>query len=307
MDRFEAMRVFTRVARLGSFTGAARELELSTTAVSRYVSQLEDHLKTRLLQRTTRKLSLTAPGTAYLDKCERLLADLEELEEDLQEGQRIPRGRLRISAGVSFAQEQLSTLLPEFVARYDELEVELVLSDRFVDLVGDGIDVAVRIGSLPDSSLFAKRLAPCHHVLCASPAYLARHDSIHHPRDLQKHHCIIDRNQPRQWRFDGEEGPNTHSAEGRYIVNSAHAARDAVLAGLGLAYLPTFVTGGFIESGELVPQLVHYRAQQSSVYAVYPESRYLSSGVRAFIDTLSEAFGEEPRWDRWMHRPGHEA
>lgn len=300
MDRFEAMEVFSRVARLGSFTEAARELRLSTTAVSRHVSQLEEHLKTRLLLRTTRRLSLTAGGLAYLSKSEQILANVRELEDGLQAAQEVPRGRLRIGAGVSFAQEQLNQVMPSFLSRFVELNVELILSDRHVDLVADNIDVAIRIGKLPDSSLFAKRLAPCRHVACVSPGYLARHGSIFHPQELSNHLCIIDSNQARGWSFVGDKGPITHQAEGRYVVNSAHAARAAVLADLGVAYLPTFVAGPNIASGELVPQLQAFQIPNMTVYAVYPENRYLSAGVRVFIDAMEAAFGDTPQWDDWM-------
>ncbi len=300
------MRVFTRVARLGGFAAAARELQLSTTAVSRQVSLLEEHLGARLLQRTTRRLSITDAGAACLERCERILADVQEMEEALSEGQRNPRGRLRISAGVSFAQEQLGTVIPAFVERYPELEVELFLTDRFLDLVGEGIDVAVRIGRLRDSSLFARRIAPSRHAVCASPDYVARHGAVATPSQLSEHMCIIDTNQSRAWWFEGPEGVETFVAEGRYRVNSGHGARDAALAGLGLAYLPTFVAGDFISRGELLPQMPGYRASEVAIYAVYPENRYLSAGVRAFIDMLVERFEGEPPWDDWLTRSGRD-
>lgn len=300
MDRLQAMRVFTRVARLGGFSAAARELALSTTAVSRHVSQLEEHLQVRLLQRTTRRLSLTDAGLAYLQRSERILADINELEEALSEGQKNPRGRLRITAGVSFAQEQLNAVMPEFLERYPELEVELLLSDRPLDLVGEGLDVAVRIGRLPDSSLIARRLAPIHHVVCASPAYIAEHGSVASPGELIDHACIIDTNQPKTWWFEGPDGVETLAVTGRYRVNSAHGACDAVLSGLGLAYLPTFVAGPRIERGEIIPQLPDFRVAEITMYAVYPENRYLSAGVRVFMDLLVEHFGDEPPWDRFM-------
>ena len=300
MDRLQAMKVFARVARLGGFSAAARELDLSTTAVSRHVSQLEEHLRVRLLQRTTRRLSLTDVGAAYLERCERILADLHELEDALCQGQQNPRGRLRITAGVSFAQEQLGAVMPTFVRRYPELEVELLLSDRHLDLIGEGLDLAVRIGRLPDSSLFARRLAPIRHAVCASPAYIAANGAVTAPGQLSRHTCIIDTNQPKTWWFQGPDGEQTVTVTGRYRVNSAHGACDAVIAGLGLAYLPTFVAGPRIESGAIVPQLAGYRTTELAMYAVYPENRYLSAGVRAFIDLLVDHFGDEPPWDRFL-------
>ena len=302
MNRLQAMRVFTRVARLGGFAAAARELQLSTTAVSRQVSLLEEHLGVRLLQRTTRRLSITDAGAACLDRCERILADIQEMEEALSEGQRNPRGRLRISAGVSFAQEQLSALMPAFVEHYPDLEVELFLTDRHLDLVGEGIDVAVRIGRLSDSSLFARRIAPVRHAVCASPDYIARYGAVATPSQLSEHMCIIDTNLPRSWCFEGPGGLETVIAEGRYRVNSAHGSCDAALAGLGLAYLPTFVAGAHIARGDLVPQLPGYQTGEAAMYAVYPENRYLSAGVRAFIDMLAERFDGEPPWDCWREK-----
>ena len=299
------MTVFARVARLGGFAAAARELHISTTSVSRTIGQLEEHLGARLLRRTTRQVSLTDAGVVYLERCERILADVQELEEALGEGQREPRGRLRISAGVSFAQEQLHTVLPAFVEQHPNLECELMLTDRRVDLVREGVDIAIRIGRLADSTLFARRLSPCRHAVCASPDYTDRHGMIRHPAELADHACIIDTNQPRGWWFAGPDGQEaTQLAEGRYRVNSAHGACDAVLAGIGVAYLPTFVAGPRIERGELVVQLPGYRAAEVHVYAVYPESRYLSAGVRALIERLAEHFGSDPPWDRWRASAG---
>ncbi len=286
MDRLSAMSVFARVARLGGFAVAARELRLSTTAVSRHVAQLEEHLRVRLLQRTTRRVSVTEAGAAYLVRCERLLADLEELEDAVGDGRREPRGRLRVSAGVSFAQEQLHATMPRFLTRYPAVEVELVLSDRHVDLVGEGIDVALRVGRLPDSSLFARRIAPCSHVVCAAESYLEARGTPRTVDDLAAHDCIIDTNLPRGWRFVRDGQPAPIREDGRYRVNSAHGACSAAVAGLGLAYLPAFVAGPSLHRGALVA-LPHLRAVDLHLYAVYPQARYLSSGVRAFIISWS--------------------
>lgn len=299
IDRFQAMSVFARVARLESFSAAARELHISATAVSRHVAALEQHLDVRLLQRSTRRVSLSEAGAAYLERCEQLLADLAELEDGVVGGRREPRGRLRISAGVAFAREQLHLLMPEFITRYPKLEVELQLSDRRIDLVGEGFDLALRIGRLPDSSLIARKLCPCRHVLCASPRYLAEHGAPESPDQLRAHACIVDTNQARAWTLVGPEGEVQHQVEGRYRVNSAHASCAAALAGLGVANLPTFVAGPHIASGELVVLLPAHPPFEMGLYAVYPENRYLSAGVRAFIDLLVEHFGgEQPPWDR---------
>jgi DNA-binding transcriptional LysR family regulator len=303
MDRFQGMRVFARVARLGGFSAAARELRLSTTAVSRHVAQLEEHLRVRLLQRTTRRVSLTEAGQEYLERCERILADVEELEESLLEGRRSPRGRLRVSAGISFAQEQLNGLMPPFLERYPELEVELVLTDRKVDLVAEGIDLAVRISRMEDSSAFARRITICRHVLCAAPRYEARHGRPTRPAELSAHAHVIDTNHARRWWFEGPDGGEAVAPRGRYRVNGAHAARDAAIAGVGLAYLPTFVAGPAIEAGALHPQLPGYEGVELTLHALYPEGRYPTAGVRAFIDELVDRFGGgQPPWDGWRRR-----
>lgn len=297
MDRLHAMGVFARVARLGGFAAAARELRLSTTAVSRTVGQLEDHLRVRLLRRTTRRVSLTEAGAVYLERCERILCDLYELEESLPAGQQNPRGMLRVSAGVSFAQEQLNALMPAFLSTYKEMQVELLLSDQHVDLIRDRIDVAVRIGRLSDSGLFAKRICAVHTDLCASPAYVAEHGALNKPSELAAHACIVDTNRSSDWTFTAQGKTVHHAPDGRYRVNSAHAARDAAEAGLGLAYLPSFVAAPALARGTLVAQLTDYATDEVALYAVYPESRYLSAGVRAFIDALVEAYGgDEPPW-----------
>ncbi|MEL7367956.1 MAG: LysR family transcriptional regulator [Myxococcota bacterium] len=300
MDRLYAMTVFSRVARLESFAAAARELHVSTTLVSRQVAQLEAHLGVRLLQRTTRRLSLTDVGAAYLDRCEQILSDVSEVEDALREGRDRPRGRLRVSAGMSFAQEQLNARMPDLLQTYPELEIELLLTDRRVDLVGEGIDIALRVGRLSESGLFARRLCVCRHIACVSPAYAKRHGVPDAPSSLASHVCIIDTNQPRIWRFEGADGDENHEPAGPYRVNSAHAACEAVLAGFGVAHLPTFVAGPRIEQGLLQPILLDYQTTELELYAAYPERRYLSSGVRSFVEWLVKQFGREPVWDRWM-------
>lgn len=303
VDRLESMRVFAEVAHQGSFRGAARSLRLSSTAVSRHVSNLEDHLGTQLLVRTTRRVSLTEPGQGYLPGCVALLDDLEELERDVSDASSRVRGRLRVTAGVSFAQEHLGTLIPAFVRKHPEVEVELQLSDHHIDLVSERIDVAVRIGRLEDSSLIARRLAPCRHVVCCSPDYLREHGAPRVPRDLEDYACIIDTNQPQQWWFRGPDGESTHAVSGRFIVNSTHAARDAALAGLGIAYLPTFVAGDQLARGLLVQVLKDHEASVMHLYAVYTQNRHLRGSVRALVDFLAEHFGPEPVWDSWPSAP----
>ncbi len=298
-DRLTDMRVFTRVARLGSFAAAARELRLSTTAVSRRVSELEESLGARLLRRTTRRLSLTEEGTAYLERCERVLEEIDDLESTVADQRSSPRGRLRITTGVSFGQEQIVPLLSELLSRHPELVVDLELADRYVDLVADGIDVAIRIGRLPDSSLVARRLATCRFVLCAAPAYVERAGSPVVPEDLSAHACIVDRNTPRAWEIHSGSVLHRIVPDGPLHVNSAHAVRDAALAGMGIALAPTFVVGRSLVSRDLVEVLPGCTVADSAVYAVYPPSRHLSTKVRVFVDHVMEYIGDPPAWDRW--------
>ncbi len=298
-DRLTDMRVFTRVARLGGFAAAARELRLSTTAVSRRVSDLEGALGARLLRRTTRRLSLTEEGHAYLERCERVLEEIDDLESTIADQRSSPRGRLRITTGVSFGMEQIVPLLPGLLSRHPDLVVDLELVDRFVDLVADGIDVAIRIGRLADSSLVARRLATCRFALCAAPDYVQRVGRPVVPEDLAQHACIVDRNTPRTWEIQSGSGLHRIVPEGPLHVNSAHAVRDAALAGMGIALAPTFVMGRSLASGELVEVLPECTIPDSAVYAVYPPTRQLSTKVRVFVDHVLEHIGDPPAWDRW--------
>jgi DNA-binding transcriptional LysR family regulator len=292
------MRVFARVARLGSFAGAARELRLSTTAVSRRVAELEDGLGVKLLQLTTRRIGLSEEGAAYLDRCERILEEIDDLESSIAAQRASPSGRLRVTAGVSFGQEQLVPLLPAFLEQHPKLSVDLDLSDRYVDLVAEGFDVAIRIGRLPDSTLVARRLAPSRVVLCASPAYLERAGTPGTPEDLARHACVIDRNTPLAWELAGENGPYRHVPEGRLQLNGAHVMRDVLVRGLGIGPLPSFVAGRSLASGELVEVLADFPLPLSSVFAVYPLNRHLSTKVRIWIDHLREQIGDPPVWER---------
>ncbi|APR84225.1 Transcriptional regulator, LysR family protein [Minicystis rosea] len=300
MDRLDAMAVFVRVARRSSFSEAARELRQSATAVSRKVAELEDHLGVRLLRRTTRKVTVTDAGLAYLSRCEQLLADLEATEMAAREQHGRPRGHLRATVGVSFAEEHVLPLLPGFLAAYPDIELDLVLTDRHVDLVGEGVDVALRIGSLGDSSLLARRLATIRHVVCASPAYLEQHGAPQSPEALRDHACLLDTNQPRDWHLDSERGSTHVQVTGPLRVNSAHAVRRAALAGLGIGYMPTFVCGADLVRGALVQVLPGHRATTAALHAVFPTGRRVSAKVQAFVDHMRASLGERPPWDAWL-------
>lgn len=300
MDRLDALKAFVKVAETQSFSEAAARLGASKSALSRQVSALEAELGARLFHRTTRSLTLTEAGRGYLERVSQILADLAQADESVTALQAAPRGRLRVNAPLSFGFLHLAPLLPEFLARCPELEVDVAMNDRFVDLVEEGFDVAVRIGALADSSLIVRRLAPIRRVICASPAYLAAHGTPATPTDLQDHQCLLNTNLApgREWRFATPEGrPIAVHVGGRLSMNNGDALRVAALRGLGLVDLPTFIVGRDLQSGALVSLLDAYVPQTMALHAVYPHARHLSPKVRVFIDFLAERFGPRPYWD----------
>lgn len=299
MDRWTNMMVFARVARLGSFTQASEELRMSTTAVSRRVSELETHLGVRLLRRTTRSLSLTEQGQQYLHRCEMLLDEVEQLEAEVASAKTAARGILRVTAGTSFTQEQLAPLLPKFCEQYPDVEIHLSLTDKMLDLIESGIDVAIRIGVLQSSSHKARRFTRCRHVLCASPDYLSRYGTPTTLNELAQHSCVIDTNQSRIWTFHDGAEVMTFQPQGQLFVNNADVVKQAVLAGTGIGLLPTFVAGDELDSGALVPLLSEYRTYESSIYAVFPAQRHVPAKLRVFLDFLEEHWSPEAPWDSW--------
>jgi DNA-binding transcriptional LysR family regulator len=300
--RFDTILAFVRVSETGSFSEAARRLGLSKSMISRQVSALEADLGVRLLHRTTRSLSPTEAGRAYLERCQRILADLDEANLLVSHLQAVPRGRLRVSAPLSFGIGHLSECLPDFLARYPEIELEMGFTDRHVDLVEEGWDLAVRIGRLADSSLIVRRLAPVRRLAAASPAYLERRGTPRHPEDLSGHDCLTHGGRVQsEWRFAGEDGkPLQVEVRGRFLADNGDVLRDMALAGLGVVLLPSFFLGDGIRAGKLVPLLERYVPLDSSLNAVYPHGRHLSPKVRAFVDHLAATFGPEPYWDRGL-------
>ena len=290
MDRLAAMEAFSRVARLGSFRAAASELRLSTTAVSRRVSDLEEHLGARLLERNTRRLSLTEVGAGYLERCERLLSDLDELEEAAGSAEVGLRGALRVTSGLDFGRDFLAPVLGDFQARHPELRIEMVLTDRFVDLVDEGLDVALRMGRLEDSSLVARRLATSRLVAVASPAYLAAHEAPERPAELADHACILDTNGASTWRFRGPAGEASFQPRPRMAVNSPAVTRDRLVAGAGISVAPRFVVEPDLRAGRLVRVLPEWEMDEIPLHAVYPPGRRLSLRVRALVDFLADRF-----------------
>lgn len=301
MDRLAALEAFVKVSETQSFSDAARRLRASKSAVSRHIAALEAQLGARLFHRTTRSLTLTEAGRGYFERAARILADLEDANLSVSQLQAAPRGRLRVNAPMSFGFLHLGAAAGDFLDRYPEVEVDVTLNDRFVDLVDEGFDVAVRIGSLTDSSLVARRLAPVRRVLCASPDYLKTRGVPQTPDDLKSHDGLFNTNitQSREWRFispDGKPWPVT--VKGRLSASNGDMLRVAALRGHGFVHLPTFIVGADLRAGTLVSVLDRYIDQDLTLNALYPHARHLSPKVRAFVDFLAERYGPEPYWDK---------
>lgn len=299
MLSLDALQVFVRIAETGGFSAAARDLGLSKSAASKKLAALEDRLGARLFNRTTRRLSLTEAGADFLERAQRILAELEEAERVAGRLTDEPRGTLRVNAPMSFGVRHVAPALADFMTRYPDLTVTLDLDDRRVSLVDEGYDVAVRIADLPDSSLVARKLAPARRVVCASPAYWAGHGVPFHPRDLARHNCLIYAYLPAQndWRFRGPGGPVSVRVAGNLKANNGDVLREAALAGLGVCLAPTFLVGDDLRSGRLLAALDAFADDSLAIYAVYPHRRHLSAKVRAFVDFLAGRFGPSPYWD----------
>ena len=292
MDRFQEMRAFVAVVEAGSFVGASQALDLSKPAVSRQIAELEARLGVRLLQRTTRRLSLTEEGEVFLARCKDLLGGLEEAEAEVsaRSGQAV--GVLKVSVPVSFGLLHLAPLWAPFMARHLQLRLEVTLSDRFVDLVEESFDVAVRIARLESSSLVGRRLASTRLLLCASPRYLRKHGRPRHPAELAGH-SVLNYSQLAtgdSWEFTGPEGLVSVRVQPRLRTNSGDTCRALALAHQGIVLQPSFLVGQDLREGTLVPVLPQYQMPELGVYAVYPSRRHVPSKVRLFVDHLAQAF-----------------
>ncbi|MBL6946627.1 MAG: LysR family transcriptional regulator [Rhodospirillales bacterium] len=299
MDDLSSLAVFARVAERQSFTAAARDLGLSKSAVSKKLAALEGRLGARLLNRTTRRISLTEAGTAFFERARRILSDLDEAEQAVTRLQAEPRGNLRVNAPMSFGIQHMAPAMADFMAMYEDLTVTMDLNDRLVDLAEEGYDVAVRIAKLTDSTLIARKLAPARLAVCASPEYWRRHGVPEHPHDLAGHNCLFYTYlaQQDQWAFDGPDGPFSVRVRGNLRANSGDALRAAAAAGLGVYFGPTFIVGDDLRAGRLASALDEYAHTDLSIYAVYPHRLNVSAKVRVFVDFLAERFGAEPYWD----------
>jgi DNA-binding transcriptional LysR family regulator len=307
MDRVDEINAFAAVADAKSFTQAARRLGVSSAQVSKLVARLENRLGARLLNRTTRDVSLTDTGRAYLERARTLLEDFAALE-GLVRDQDGPRGLLKVSAPMSFGSNQLTPALLDFAAAYPEVALDVSQTDRVVNLVEEGFDVAVRIGQLRDSSLIARRLAPVRIVTLASPEYLQRAGTPMAPEDLAAHEAIIDTNrtEPFVWTYGHGSDLREVRVHGRLRFAGADACVAAARRGLGVASTPAFAAADDLRAGRLIALLCPWEPQLIHVHAVYPHGRHLAAKVRAFVDFLAERYAGEPEWHQgWSGGQAH--
>lgn len=296
MDRFSAINVFRRVVELGAFSAAARDLGLSNAAVSKMVKELEADLGAQLIVRTTRSLSLTDVGEAYYQRITNVLEDLSEADDAVRSSSENPQGRLRVSAPMSLGLTVLSKALPTFAEEYPALDIDLVMSDAYVDLIEGGFDLAIRGGQLEDSSLRARKLMDLDRIVCAAPNYLEREGRPSSPSDLPGHAALIFSYSasPNLWRLEKDGVREEVAVSRRFRANSSLAIRDAALQGLGLALLPLVYVDDALRRGQLVDALPGWKGEPQAVYAVYPAHRETSRKLRLFIDFLIEAFEQRP-------------
>jgi DNA-binding transcriptional LysR family regulator len=300
MDSLSDVAVFVQVVQSGSFTAAAERLQVSKSVVSKYVSRLENRLGARLLNRTTRRLSLTEVGRVFYERSRDGLNAIEEAELEVSRMQGAPTGTLRLNTPMSFGVLHVAPALPDFMRQFPEISVEVNLDDRMVDVIEEGFDISVRISELPDSSLVARRLATCRHAVVAAPSYLERHGSPTRAEDLTRHNVISYRYQESalNWHFKAPDGkPVSIPVSGNLQMNNSLALREAMLAGVGIARTPTFLVGEDIGRGRLVPILTDYEALEVSIFLVYPQRRHLSPKVRAFIEFMADRIQDPPYWD----------
>jgi DNA-binding transcriptional LysR family regulator len=302
LDRVTGMQVFARVAQLGTFSAAARALGMSQTMVTKHIAAIEGRLGIKILHRTTRRLTLTEAGRRYLEAAERILTEVEEAEVSAAADRVDPRGTLRVNAPMSFGVRQIAPLMPDFSRTYPAVTVELGLNDRFIDLIEEGWDLAVRIGTLTGSTMIARKLAPCATALCAAPAYLSERGTPRSISDLTAHNCLgytLSRAVgPDRWSF-GKDGKITVPVKGNLRSTNGDALMFAALAGQGLIYQPTFMVNAELRSGHLVSlRLDQPTIEMPDIFAVYPADRHPPAKVRAFIDFLASRFAPVPPWER---------
>jgi len=300
VDKFESMRAFTRVVEAGGFAAAAREMGLSRSVVNKSVKKLEDELGTQLLRRSTRQVTPTETGIDFYNRCLQILGELDAAISAVTELQELPTGNFRLNAPMSFGTLHLSSVVAEFMSRYPEVRVELMLNDRFVDPIEEGFDMTLRIAEpVTSTSLIAREIVTAKRVLCASPDYLRDSGVPAEPAELKQHRCLHYGylSSGSQWRLSGPDGTQSYAIECAMWSNNGEVLRDAAIKHQGIALLPTFIIGEALQSGLLQTILNDYCAPEIVLSAVYPRHRFLSTKVRLFLELLVERFGGRPYWD----------
>jgi DNA-binding transcriptional LysR family regulator len=299
MDKLGAIQVFAQVVESGSFAKAAERLQVSTSAASRQVADLEAQLQTRLLNRTTRRVSLTESGRAFYERAVQLLADLEEAEQEAARAAVVPRGTIRLTTPVNFGVRHLAPAIAEFLAAHAEVRFDVSLSDRVVDLVEEGFDLAVRVGPPGSENLVARKLGETRLVPCASPQYLAAHPAPKAPEDLAAHNCFTyEYVSPRNvWRFrDATGAERAVRIAGTLHSNNGDLLAEVAARGCGIVFEPAFIVGPDVRAGRLVPLLQEFAPPPAPIYAVYPSRKHLSAKVRRFVEFLVERFAQGQDW-----------
>ena len=293
MDRFLALTAFVKVVETGSFARAALRLDTSVSSVSRHVSELEAHLDARLLNRTTRRISLTESGRAFHERCVQLLADLEEAEESASAAAIKPRGTLRLTSSITFGARHLAPAIADFITRFPEMRFDVELSDRAVDLVDEGFDIAVRIGAIGSQNLVGRKIGATRLVCCAAPSYLAQHGVPGTPEDLTAHACLTYEYSSLRnaWPFRDRDGHERNvRIDGPVHANNGRFLDALAVEGAGIVYEPDFIVGPDVRAGKLVPLLREFQPPPASIHVAYPSRRHLSAKVRAFTDYLAARF-----------------
>ncbi len=296
MESASDMRVFARVMERGSFAAAAEDLGLTPSAVSKVVSRLEDRLGVRLIERTTRRLALTPEGETFLDRTRRILADIEEAEAEVGQVRGAPRGKLRVNSGTGFGLHQLAPALADFLALYPEIDVELIITDRLVDMIEERHDIAVRSGHIPEGPLEKRKIAELDRVICASPDYLKRRGVPKKPADLKDHDCItVIGPGLNRWPFRTASGVEYVEVEPRLATDDAEAAMRLAVAGAGIIRPSDVIISGALQRGELVPLLTDiHHVEPLPLVAVYPVGRHRLPRVAVFLKFIEERFGHAP-------------
>lgn len=293
MDLFYSMRMYVAVVDGGSFATAADKLEISRAMVSKQIQKLEEHLGTRLMNRTTRRLSLTEMGRAFYERSVQIMHDVEEAEQVAGHMTRTPQGVLRVTIPLSYGQHRLATIIGAYTQAYPQVQLDIALSDRKVDLIEDGFDLAVRIGALPQSDLIARKIGGVRSIVCASPGYVARHGAPQTPEQLRSHACLgyTLTGSGADWRFETPDGPLVVPIAGPIRADNGDIIRLAALSGAGILFQPHFIVGDDLAAGRLVQLLPAWQSAELGVYAVYPSRKHLSAKVRTFVDFLAQALG----------------